>query len=241
MIPATTKYGSWLGFEIPASSKYAIRTSRPPSNGTPPNPKRGGLGTIENRGLITTHPPFRDTTWVREVQYWEYKPRTFSAEGRSCRTLQKREKGWRPRARLVTSHSGGPGTRSGGTMTPLPGAGWTGTGRFASSQETRTRGQKSPQRSAERRPRFSQEGRGKTEEGSAAWRSVPSLLAGVELEVSPAARGTLRPATGDPHHGRKPRRATAPPCHSIIPRRLTYKSCRAHLVSAEHADEQAED
>ncbi len=74
-------------------------------------------------------------------------PRTnHPTRGAFCRTLQ--DVGWRrrPRARLVTLHSGGLGTRSGGTTTAPPGAGWTGTGMvstMASSQETRTRGQKS--------------------------------------------------------------------------------------------------
>jgi hypothetical protein len=81
----------------------------------------------------------------------------------------------RPRAGLVTPRSGGPGTRSGGTMTPPRGARWTGTARMAlgqrlrsesgvepslqshardrrGHQETRTREQKSPPWSAERRP-----------------------------------------------------------------------------------------
>ena len=46
----------------------------------------------------------------------------------------------RPRVWFAATHSGGPGTRSGGTMTPPQGACWTGTGCQASSQETRTPG-----------------------------------------------------------------------------------------------------
>ena len=49
---------------------------------------------------------------------WAYIPLTFSTEGRSCRTLLKRGKGWRPRARLVTSHPGGPGAPIGGHYDP---------------------------------------------------------------------------------------------------------------------------
>jgi hypothetical protein len=51
----------------------------------------------------------------------------------------------RPRARLVTLRSGGPGSRSGGMTTALRGASLDWDWHVASSQETRTRGQKSPQ------------------------------------------------------------------------------------------------
>src|SRR5665647_1553141 len=50
----------------------------------------------------------------------------------------------RLRAGLVTPLPGGLGSRSAGIRTPPRGARWTGTGANASSQETRTRGLKSP-------------------------------------------------------------------------------------------------
>ena len=58
----------------------------------------------------------------------------------------------RLRAGFVPPPPGRPGTRSGGITTALRGARWTGTGPLASSQETRTQGEKSPRWSAGRRP-----------------------------------------------------------------------------------------
>ena len=73
--------------------------------------------------------------------------------GRSHEASCWRDRMRRLRAGLVTPHSGGPGTGSGGIRTPPRGARWTGTGANASSQETRTRGQKSPRwRAAGRAP-----------------------------------------------------------------------------------------
>ena len=73
------------------------------------------------------------------------------------------------------------------------------------ARKLRPRGQKSPQWSAERRPRSSKEGRGKTEDGSAAWRSIPSQAEGNESKPR-RARGILSPATGHPPLRTKPRR-----------------------------------
>ena len=54
---------------------------------------------------------------------------------------------WRPRAGLVTLHSGGPGTRPGGTTTPPRGARWT--GRLGDSRQTPPRPGVEPARGAE--------------------------------------------------------------------------------------------
>src|SRR5450631_1555741 len=131
---------------------------------------------------------------------------TFSTEGVPAGRFRKREKGWRPRARLVTPHSGGPGTRPGGTMTPPRGARCVGP-RKCGFKKRGPGEQKSPRWSAERRPRSSQEGRGKTEEGSAAWRSIPSQAEGNESKPR-RARGILSPATGHPPPRTTPRRET---------------------------------
>ena len=77
--------------------------------------------------------------------------------------------------------------------------------------------QKSPRWSAERRPRSSQEGRGKTEEGSAAWRSIPSPAEGNESKPR-RARGILSPATGHPPPRTKPRREKENACLKTIRR-----------------------
>ena len=57
----------------------------------------------------------------------------------------------RPRAGLVSRHSGGPGTRSGGTRTAPQGACWTGTGNAPRPRKRGPGDLKSPQWSAERR------------------------------------------------------------------------------------------
>src|SRR3954466_7008578 len=75
---------------------------------------------------------------------------------------------WRPRLRLASEDSGGPGTRPGGIKTALRGARWTGIGQTvaqaaASSQEARTWGQKTPRWSAGRREPLARGSRRKAE------------------------------------------------------------------------------
>ena len=111
----------------------------------------------------------------------------------------------RPRAGFVTPHSGGPGTRSGGIRTAPPGARLDWDWHSASSQETRTRGQKSPQWSAEGRPSARAKRKG---HASQACRAAAPAAQGASQ--APASLGAPLPslgAKGRPRHDGVPRAA----------------------------------
>ena len=119
----------------------------------------------------------------------------------------------RLRAGLVTPHSGGPGIRPGGIMTPPRGARWTGTGANASSQEARTRGlcfRRKPENAsrdgAPRGARVPQKGTRHDYEGCATWRSIPSTCSRGEKRED-GVPGTAKPRAIS--HACLPRRSVA--------------------------------
>jgi hypothetical protein len=73
-----------------------------------------------------------------------------------------------------SSHPGGPGTRSGGNTTPPRGARCTENGILSPSQETRTRGQKSPH--AERREATRPDATGRARRSADGWRRLRPLV-----------------------------------------------------------------